>query len=118
MKNDELKPCPFCGSIDLINDADVIEGASSGFVECLSCHVIVRNGRILLDALHKWNQRVDALQSVREKIEDEISKRRELLDGDGKFTTSFLAQISLLEQILSLLPEQKGKKEPESNQKS
>lgn len=53
MNEIELKPCPFCGSDDVI--CDMFEDVY--FVECLDCSAKVESYNGLEDAVEGWNAR-------------------------------------------------------------
>lgn len=62
VKNDKLKPCPFCGSTDvrLAVYEDFMDGKSYS-VYCKSCHVIIGNEdrhRSKERMISFWNKRV------------------------------------------------------------
>lgn len=121
MKSAELKPCPFCGS-----DGDL---AAYSHEESIDYQVECTNAKCRLamplpfhtkeNAIQNWNTRIpDALQSVGEKIETRLKlkklgeqdfiERGEWSEEIGKI---YACEISVLNDILSLFPEQKVKEE-------
>ena len=55
----KLKPCPFCGSSDLICDTEIVGSnrVSVGFVECFGCHCYFRKGHTEYEVRNAWNRR-------------------------------------------------------------
>lgn len=64
--SDELKPCPFCGSADLL--------VGDGAVECGQCysstgmfvHVLGEHNNPDQDAIKAWNTRIETSDKVNE----------------------------------------------------
>ena len=62
MKTEELKPCPFCGGIEIL-----VKKRKTTMVECKECGVVVfdcQNG-VPRDAIGQWNTRAPvALEQI------------------------------------------------------
>lgn len=68
MMSEEMKPCPFCGSYDVVVD----ETYTSGYVRCRSCGVEGSMRDSCAEAVAAWNSRaidVDALREVVDELE-------------------------------------------------
>ena len=70
--NDELKPCPFCGSVNL----SVLDYESRHRVECPFCGTRTGNYNSEQDAIEAWNRRVqptftpDERDAIKEMFEE------------------------------------------------
>lgn len=51
----ELRPCPFCGSLDLLVMSNV--GPSDAATECIGCGAVGPDGRNDEEAAALWNKR-------------------------------------------------------------
>lgn len=67
MMGKELKPCPFCGSYDVVVD----ETYTSGYVRCRSCGVEGSMRDSCSEAVAAWNSRTVDVDELLE-ISDEL----------------------------------------------
>lgn len=56
MSNEKLKPCPFCGSTDIVitQEHDFLSG---GYVMCRGCFATTRSSIYTDEAVANWNRR-------------------------------------------------------------
>ena len=54
MTDDEIKPCPFCGS----NNIKIHVGYNHSYIRCEDCIVSTRRFKNIPDAIDCWNRRV------------------------------------------------------------
>lgn len=59
MKNEELKPCPFCGSKAKLRKEGHREYAPTYSVECTKCLAKTFSIMVKQDAIEHWNGRAD-----------------------------------------------------------
>lgn len=67
MMSEEMKPCPFCGSYDVVVD----ETYTSGYVRCRSCGVEGSMRDSYSEAVAAWNSRtvdVDELLEIADEL--------------------------------------------------
>jgi Lar family restriction alleviation protein len=57
--SDELKPCPFCGSINVeLVFSEPVHGAVGKTVKCDDCWAVGPDSDIKIVAIQSWNRRV------------------------------------------------------------
>lgn len=61
MKDNELKPCPFCGGeAKVIEGYDSMVGVNVYYIECCNCRATFYNGNSNKNKeIEKWNRRVE-----------------------------------------------------------
>jgi len=55
-KEIQVKPCPFCGNKELIEDYSEYDNIITYWIECEKCEVIIE-GNTKREAYDKWNRR-------------------------------------------------------------
>jgi Lar family restriction alleviation protein len=82
MKHPKLKPCPFCGGIDIRIIADPTYSHRVVFLRCFACYASTAPSSVELNAVLNWNRRHEkyaACESVRRegetKLENAVSER-------------------------------------------
>ena len=82
MNEIELKPCPFCGSDDVVFGAALED---EYYVECWDCSAKVESCNGLEDALAGWNARAsgDVCEEPRDEVDVSNVRRRKSRRGSN-----------------------------------
>ena len=83
MSEEELKPCPFCGSknIEYITDTDNQKDSHYSFIVCHGCHIELEHNidkkltMFPVGKVENWNTRASQWISVKDRLPEKNNKR-------------------------------------------